>query len=170
MIEGKMTLEEIDHDLNMFDDDQERPAPEIDVEKIADELRQVFKTKVHIQPAREYVYSGDAVIYFDDQGRPLPNPVNDQTIFSAWIRISFLSPYSAIVWKKTKDRQDWITVFERFLPTSLAAINARLHSLLAESGLKIVPESILYQYFPARASQLDGSAASVHAALFSELD
>jgi hypothetical protein len=170
MIQKHLTLEDIDHDLRMFDEDQELPAPETDIEEIAAQLRETFKTKTHIQPTREYVYGEDVVIYFDDQGHPIPIPISRQLIFAAWIRVSFLSDYSAIVWKKSEDGQDWIVVVERELPSSLSAVNAKLHSLMGQSGFKIIPDDLLYQYLSTRVSQLDGSAASVHAALFSELD
>jgi hypothetical protein len=165
-----MTLENIDHDLRMFDEDREIPSSAIDIEEIAAKLREIFKTKAHIQPAREYVYSDDVVIYFDDQGHSLTKPSSGQTVFAAWIRISFLSTYAAVVWRKTEDGQNWTTVFEQDLPSSLSTTNARLSSLLHELGFKVVPDTLLYQYLSGRVSQLDGSTASVNSALFSELD
>jgi hypothetical protein len=170
MTRGKMTLEEIDHDLRMFDEDRETPEPEVEIGEIAAKLREVLKTKVYIQPAREYVYSEDAVVYLDEQGRSIPKPVSGQTTFTAWIRISFLAGYAAVVWRKTEDGQDWTVVYERDLPEPLSAVNAKVHSLLDEYGFKIVPDTLLYQYLAGRVSQLDGSTASVKSALFSEID
>jgi hypothetical protein len=170
MTRGKMTLEEIDHDLRMFDEDRETPEPEVEVGEIAAKLVEVFKTKAYVQPAREYVYSDDVVVHFDEQGRSIPKLISGQTTFAAWIRISFLSGYAAVVWRKTEDGQDWTVVFERDLPTSLSGVNVTVHSLLDEYGFKIVPDTLLYQYLAGRVSQLDGSTASVKSALFSEID
>jgi|SRR6516162_6534453 hypothetical protein len=167
----KTTLNKILEQIHQFEAG-DLPAKNWDISSLMTKLSSTFRAQLKLIKAPEYVSSDALVIYFSPDARALPSNAVPQTgnaLYAAFIRLSWLFPYTTICWQSTRDGRHWIALRPDELPPEIKKVSDRLASFLDEHGFIVIAGPLLDVEVPGQRSELDDSPASVYQVLFSEL-
>jgi hypothetical protein len=142
-----------------------------DLRPLRAQLEVVLRSPVRLLPIDQNDSCNSLDSYFQSDGLGVRLEDLEQVTELACkctVRISWVDPYAAVVWRKTDDGRLWTMVPVADLPPGLEGLPSALQRYLESIGYIVLAGAILREPFPGHVSELDDSPATVYQVLFSE--